>query len=149
MQKRYGREVQTLYKTLAFGMVTNLHSGQINRGPLETIVSDAKTKAPLFSSLVSSVGPSSSSSSTNSHLLSMKIVAILVILICQYRDLFVIHNRGNGGRCLGMGRSAWRWYLSSASESFRPISKLPFCCSSLEGVRIDVCKGRIGCSGTA
>lgn len=53
---------------------------QINWEPLETIASNVKTKIPLFSSLVSSVKPLFSSSSINSHRLSMKIVAILVIL---------------------------------------------------------------------
>lgn len=60
-------------------MVTNLHSGEIDWSPLESVVNDAKTKAPLFCSLITSVGPSLSRS-TNSHLISRKIVAILVIL---------------------------------------------------------------------
>ena len=79
IQKRYGKEVQTLCKTSAFGIVTNSCPGEIDWRPLENIINDARTKAPLLSSLVVSVGPSSSSS-THSHLISMKIVAILVIL---------------------------------------------------------------------
>lgn len=79
IQKRYGKEIQTLCKTSAFGMITNSCPGEINHRPLESIVNDARTKAPLLSSLVIGVGPSSSSS-TYSHLVSMKIVAILVIL---------------------------------------------------------------------
>ena len=80
MEKRYNREVQALYKTSGFGSIKCNHPGDLDRAPLESIVSQAKETAPLMMSLVSSVGLATTTSSTTSHLASMKLVAILVIM---------------------------------------------------------------------
>lgn len=80
MESRYGREVQKLCKSPGFGMIKNLKSGTLDREPLETIVSQAKEKAPLLTSLVLSIGPTTFSTPHTSHLALMKLVTILVIM---------------------------------------------------------------------
>lgn len=87
LEKRYGQEIQTLCKTPSFGLATDSKScpGEVDQRPLENIIKEAQEKAPLLGSMIMSVGPSSrqtlSASNANySQLISMKIVAILVIL---------------------------------------------------------------------
>ena len=81
IEKRYGREVQKLCKSSGFGLIKNREdSGDLDREPLEKIVSQAKETAPLLTSLVLSIGPTTSLTSVTTHLASMKLVAILVIL---------------------------------------------------------------------
>ena len=78
MEKRYGQEIQKLCQTSSFGMAYN-SKGDVDREPLEIIVTIAKERTPLLMSLVQSVGPLSKSAMTF-HLASMKLLAILVIL---------------------------------------------------------------------
>ena len=78
MEKRYGQEVQKLCQTSGFGLACS-NKGDVDRGPLEMMVTSAKETAPLLTSLMLSVGPLSKSAVT-SHLTSMKLLAILVIL---------------------------------------------------------------------
>lgn len=79
MEKRYSREVQRLCKTSAFGTasIENLVGHRI---VLKNVVIQAKATAPLLSSLVLSVGPTTSIKDPASSLSNMKLVAILVIL---------------------------------------------------------------------
>ena len=79
MEQRYSREVQRLCKTSGFAMLQTGQPGDVDRGPLEEIVDQAENTAPMLSSLVRSVGPTSRSAMT-SQLVSMKLVAILIIL---------------------------------------------------------------------
>lgn len=84
IEKRYGREVQTLCRTPCFGAATTDEMpGRVNKTPLEEIEDVAKKEAPLISSMVLSVGPTTSSRFSSSNVLSMKLVAILVIL-CRF-----------------------------------------------------------------
>ncbi len=78
IEKRYGQEVQKLYQTSSFGMASR-NKGNVDLEPLEMMVIIAKEKALLLTSLVQSVGPLSMSAMI-SHLASMKLLAILVIL---------------------------------------------------------------------
>lgn len=78
MEKRYGQEIQKLCQISSFGMTCS-SKGDVDREPLELMITSAKEKAPLLTSLVKSVGPLSKSAMT-SHLASMKLLAILVIL---------------------------------------------------------------------
>lgn len=87
MEKCYGQEVQTLCKTLSFGLASTNNSspGEINQAPLENIIHEARSKAPLLASMIMSVGPSQNtlsipSNATSSRLTSMKIITILLIL---------------------------------------------------------------------
>ena len=61
-------------------MIKNLESGALDQEPLETIVSQAKETALLLTSLVLNVGPTTFSTPHTSHVVSMKLVAILVIM---------------------------------------------------------------------
>ena len=79
MEKRYTQEVQKPCRTPGFALARNNRPGNVDRKPLETIVANAKETSPLLTSLVLSVGPTSRSTTT-SHLVSMKLLAILVIL---------------------------------------------------------------------
>lgn len=80
MEKRYRREIQILCKTPCFGAVDS-EPGIINKHPLEGIVEIATEKAPLISSMVFGVGPTSLLQYPSKlHLISMKLVAVLVIL---------------------------------------------------------------------
>ena len=87
LEKRYGREVQTLCKTSgpstssgsAFGMINTTATGCMDLSPLEGVVKQSQLTASLLSSLVRSVGPSSRSP-TAAQLVAMKQVAILIIL---------------------------------------------------------------------
>ncbi len=81
MEQQYGHEVQKLYKTPGFGLIKSNQPGNLDREPLENVVLEAKDIAPMMNSLVLGVGPTSRSSLT-SHLASMKLLAILVI-ICR------------------------------------------------------------------
>lgn len=79
LEKWYAREIQTLCKTPAFGMVKNeLLPGDVAKTPLDSTKDVVSTTAPLISSMVVSLGPSRSS--RNPQLAATKIVAILVIL---------------------------------------------------------------------
>lgn len=79
MEKRYGQEVQKLCRILGFGLIRNSQPEEIDHEPLGVIVVDAEKTAPLLISLVQSVGPTSRTGITF-HLISMKLLAILVIL---------------------------------------------------------------------
>lgn len=79
MEKRYSREVQRLCKTSAFETAVT-EDPVSHRGVLENVVAQAKATAPLLSSLVLSVGPTTSIKDQASNLSNMKLVAILVIL---------------------------------------------------------------------
>lgn len=86
MEKRYGQEVQALCKTPSSGLASTSNSspGEINQAPLENIIHEARSKAPLLASMIMSVGPSQNTlslppSATSSRLTSMKIITILVI----------------------------------------------------------------------
>lgn len=74
----YGKEVQQLCKTKGFGFVDKSSFGDVDRAPLEGLVDIAKTTAPMLTSLVNSIGPLTTSSNS-AHLVSMKLIAILVI----------------------------------------------------------------------
>lgn len=78
IEKRYGQKVQKLCQTSSFGMAY-ISKGDIDWEPLEIIVTIAKEKAPLLTSLMQSIGLLSKSAMT-SHLVLMKLLAILVIL---------------------------------------------------------------------
>lgn len=81
LEERYCQEVQSLCRTPYFGF-TKTEPRVVDQHPLEEIIGVFSKKAPLLCSLVLSVGPTSCSSSFSSdtHLVSMKIVAVLVIL---------------------------------------------------------------------
>lgn len=81
LEKRYRQEVQSFSTTPCFG-AAKTEPGVVDQHPLEKIIRVSSKKAPLLCSLVLSVGPTSCSSSFSSdtHLVSMKIVAVLVIL---------------------------------------------------------------------
>lgn len=79
MEKRYRQEIQSLCKTPCFGPVKT-ELGVIDKHLLDDIIQVSVEKAPLISSLVLSVGPTSFLCLPDSHLVSMKIVAVLVIL---------------------------------------------------------------------
>lgn len=86
LEKWYGQEIQTFYKTPSFGLATNSKScsKKVDQRFLTNIIKEAQEKALLLGSMIMSVGPSSwqilSASNANySQLVSMKIVAILVI----------------------------------------------------------------------
>lgn len=80
LKRRYRKEVQALCKTSAFGMVSqDERVGGPDRRALESIVGQAKETAPLLSSLVLGVGPTSRHEKV-SHLGDMKLVGIFVIL---------------------------------------------------------------------
>lgn len=81
MEQRYSHEVQKLCRTSGFGLIKSNQPGNLDRALLENIVFEAKELAPMMTSLVLSVGPTSRSPLT-SHLASMKLLAILVI-ICR------------------------------------------------------------------
>lgn len=79
LEKQYNQEIQSLCKTPSFGIVTpGLRLGEINKKPLIGIVDLARKKAPRLTSMILSIGPSRRSS--DSHVVSMKLVTILVIL---------------------------------------------------------------------
>lgn len=78
IEKRYGQKMQKFYQTSSFGIAYN-SKGNVNREPLEIIVTIAKKRALLLISLVQNVEPLSKSAIT-SHLASMKLLVILVIL---------------------------------------------------------------------
>lgn len=82
LEKRYNKEIQQLCKTTGFGTVDKGSPGVVDKSPLDNIIEIATEKAPLISSMVSSVGPESYQYSINAQIVSMKLIAILVIL-CQ------------------------------------------------------------------
>lgn len=82
LEKRYNKEIQQLCKTPCFGAADKKTPGVVNKSPFDDIVEVATEKAPLITSMVVSVGPRSAQYSTNTHLISMKLIAILVIF-CQ------------------------------------------------------------------
>lgn len=79
MEKRYSHKVQKLCRSSGFGRVDKRRSGDLDREPFEDIVNQAKETAPLRTSMVLGVRPSSDTRLT-SHLASMKLIAILVIM---------------------------------------------------------------------
>ena len=78
IEKYYGQEVQKLCQTSSFGMAYK-SKGNVDQEPLEIIVTIAKKSALLLTSLMQSIRPLSKSTMT-SHLASMKLLAILVVL---------------------------------------------------------------------
>lgn len=80
LEKRYRQEVQSLCRTPCFG-AAKTKPGVVDQHLLEEIIGISSKKAPLLCSLVLNVGPTSCSSSFSfdTHLVSMKIVAVLVI----------------------------------------------------------------------
>lgn len=83
IKKRYGAKVQKLCKALGFAfeiIKTAVIGPNVDQAPLQAIVLQLETTAPLLSSMVQSVGPLSRSSAANKQLVSMKQVAILAIL---------------------------------------------------------------------
>lgn len=78
IEKHYSQKVQKLCQKSSFGIAYS-SKGDVDQKPLEMIVTIAKEKAPLLISLVQSIGLLSKSAMT-SHLASMKLLAILVIL---------------------------------------------------------------------
>lgn len=79
MKKRYISKVQKLCKTLGFSLIKTCQPGDLDQKPLDIIVDQAKETASLLTSLVLGIGPTSRSPLTF-YLVSMKFVAILVIL---------------------------------------------------------------------
>lgn len=81
IEKRYRQEIQQLCCTPSFGPM-NPEPGIIDQQQLENIVAIATEKAPLLSSMVYGVGPTSCPrrKSSNLHLGSMKLIAVLTIL---------------------------------------------------------------------
>lgn len=79
--KRCNKEVQNLCRTASFGMM-NETPGDIDRAPLETVVVQAKERAPLLTDIILAVGPACNHtlSTSSSHLVNMKLVAVFVIL---------------------------------------------------------------------
>ena len=81
MEKRYGRKIQKLCKSSGFGLIKNKKDSNIlDQEPLEKIVNQAKKTAPLLTSLVLSIGPTTFSTSVTMYLAFIKLVAIFVIL---------------------------------------------------------------------
>lgn len=78
-EKRCNREVQSLCSTPTFGMIKQI-PGDIDRQPLENIISVAKYTAPLLASLVIRIGPTTFSSMISMQRSETKLVAILAIL---------------------------------------------------------------------
>lgn len=79
VEARYGKKVQQLCRTPGFGLMAKVgQPGWVDREPLEKITTTAKENAPMLSKMITSIGPSRNSQST--HLMAMKIVAVLVIL---------------------------------------------------------------------
>lgn len=79
LEKRYNQEIQSLCKTPNFGIVTpGLRPGEINKKPLIEIVDLAQKKALQLTSMILSIDLSCRSSDL--HVVSMKLVTILVIL---------------------------------------------------------------------
>ena len=87
IEKRYSREMQALYKILGFGSIRCNQPGDLDWVFLESIISQAKETALLITSLVLNIGLTISTTPLISHLISMKLVAIFVI-ICRstYRN---------------------------------------------------------------
>lgn len=81
MENQYSHKVQKLYKISGFGLIKNNQPGDLDQALLKNIVFEAKELALMMISLVLGVGLISRSPFT-SHLTSMKLVAILVI-ICR------------------------------------------------------------------
>ncbi|MCJ1464122.1 hypothetical protein MMC07_002735, partial [Pseudocyphellaria aurata] len=79
VENRYGQEVHRLCRTSgsAFGSINVATSGGIDLAPLDAIVNQVQFAALLMVNLVQSVGPSSRS---ETQLVLMKLVAIMVIL---------------------------------------------------------------------
>lgn len=79
MEKRYTYEVQKLCKSSGFGQVDKSRPGDLDREPLENIVNQAKETVPLIISMMLSLR-SNSDTRLTSHLASMKLLAVLVIM---------------------------------------------------------------------
>lgn len=82
LEKHYGQEVQSLCRTLCFG-ATKTEPRVIDQHFLDEILDVSSKKAPLFYSLILGIRPTNCSLSflaSNPHLISMKIVSVLVIL---------------------------------------------------------------------
>lgn len=79
MGKQYNREVQALCKTLYFKTFKEDLAGTTNNTLLNDVIDIATKKAPLISSIISGVGLSRFSQSSNLHQTAMKLVAVLII----------------------------------------------------------------------
>lgn len=84
IEKRYNQEIQALCRTPCFGTAeTNeMPQGSVDKSLLDDIANTAIQKAPFVSSMVFSVGPTVTNSlyTTPNHAVTMKLIAILVIL---------------------------------------------------------------------
>ena len=81
IEKQYNQEIQCLCQIKCFGTVDEKTSS-LDKSPLDNIVETAIEKALLITGLGMHVGPGSSQYSSNTHIISMKLVAFLVIF-CQ------------------------------------------------------------------
>ena len=79
IERRYTNEVQKLCKSSGFGQVDKSQPGDLDREPLESIVDQAKETAPLITSMMFSLR-SNSNTCLTSHLASMKLLAVLIIM---------------------------------------------------------------------
>ena len=79
IERRYTHEVQKLCKSSRFGQVDKSLPGDLNQEPLESIVNWDKETAPLITSMMLSLRFNSNTRLT-SHLASMKLLAVLVIM---------------------------------------------------------------------
>ena len=79
IENHYNCEIHKLCKTSCFGAINKKAPvGTVDKGPINEVVEKAKSKAPMISSMVFGVGLSSRN--LPSHLMTMKLIAILVIL---------------------------------------------------------------------
>lgn len=81
IEQQYGHKVQRLCRTPGFGLIKNNQPEDLDQAHLENVVSEAKKLAPMMTRLRLGVGPTSRSPLT-SHLISIKLLVILVI-ICK------------------------------------------------------------------
>lgn len=82
IEKQYGHEVKKLYKSSEFELIKNRENfGILYYEPLKRTVSQAKAIALLLTSLILSIRPTTTLTSTTMYLLSIKLVTIFVVLL--------------------------------------------------------------------
>lgn len=79
MERRYTHKVQKLCKSSGFGQVDKGRRRDLDQEPLKSIVNQTKETAPLITSIMLSLR-SNSNTCLTSHLASMKLLAVLVIM---------------------------------------------------------------------
>ena len=79
IERRYTHNVQKLCKSFGFGQVDKGQPGDLDRDLLESIINQTKKTAPLITSMILSLRFNSDTRLT-SHLVSMKLLAVLVIM---------------------------------------------------------------------